>query len=93
MTEQSVDERALFAAAAASYIKAGYRVESDVPGMLVVVAAQLKIPVGLMLVLTVITFGLWLPVWGVLWGLPRVNRHTFTMADGAVVNTSTWRTA
>ncbi|SEE18958.1 hypothetical protein SAMN04489740_0845 [Arthrobacter alpinus] len=91
MDESQADERALLSAAAAPLLKAGYKVESDIPGTLVLVAGQIKIPVGLMLILTVVTVGFWIPLWLLLFCLPRVNRHTFAVVDGVVVDTKSWR--
>jgi hypothetical protein len=94
MSEATVSQDALLGAAAAPYLKSGYRVESQVPGTLVVVAPKIKVPVFFNLLLTVVTVGFWIPVWGVLVLLPRVNRRTFTIGpDGAVVMRKSWRSA
>jgi hypothetical protein len=65
MSEATVSQDALLGAAAAPYLKSGYRVESQVPGTLVVVAPKIKVPVFFNLLLTVVTVGFWIPVWGV----------------------------
>lgn len=80
---------------AARFLRTGhYRVESSLPGMLVLVAAPLRLPVLSMLALTAITFGavgvLWL-VWGVF--CPKVSRVTLTSSGGAVVRRRTWHYA
>lgn len=93
MSEQLVDERTLLATAAAPFVRSGMKVESELPGILVVRASQIKIPVGFMLFLTLITVGFWIPVWILLVCLPRVNRRTFTIEDGVVVSKSSWRNA
>lgn len=94
MSEQAVSRDQLLAAAAAPYLRSGYRVESQVPGTLVLVAAKIKIPVVFNLILTAVTVGFWIPVWAVMVALPRVNRRTFTIGpDGAVVVQKSWRSA
>jgi hypothetical protein len=91
MDETLTGQDALYAAAAPS-LKAGYRIESQAPGVLVLVAPKMKLPVGFMLLLCVVTFGIWIPVWLFLASLPRVNRVTFTLGgDGAVVKSRSWR--
>jgi hypothetical protein len=94
MSEATVSQDALLGAAAAPYLKSGYKVESQVPGTLVLVAAKIPVPVGVMLILTVVTVGFWIPVWAVLAALPRVSRLTFTLGpDGSVVKRKSWRSA
>lgn len=82
-------------AEAARFLRTGhYRVESSLPGTIVLVAAPLRLPVLSMLALTAITFGavglLWL-VWGLF--CPKVSRVTLTAAGGAVVKRRTWHFA
>lgn len=51
----------------------GYRVQSQSEDQVILVKGK-KTSHGLHLVLTVITFGLWLPVWGVMAVLNREQR-------------------
>jgi len=91
MSEETiVDERALLAAAAAPLLKAGYRVESDLPGVLVLVAPKIKIGGVGLVILSFLTFGIVFVLWMGALMLPRVHRVTFTVVDGAVVKTKKW---
>jgi len=91
MSEETViDERALLAEAAAPLLKSGYRVESDVPGVLVLVAPKIKIGGVGLVILSVLTFGIVFVLWMGALMLPRVHRVTFTVVDGVVVKTKKW---
>ena len=91
MSEDTViDERALLAAAAAPLLKAGYRVESDLPGVLVLVAPKLKIGGVGLVILSFLTFGIVFVLWMGALMLPRVHRVTFTVVDGEVVKSKKW---
>lgn len=91
MSEQTVtSERELIAAAAAPLLKAGYRVESDVPGTMVLVAAKIKIGGLGLVILSFLTFGIVFVLWMGVLMLPRVHRVTLTVVDGEVVKTKHW---
>lgn len=91
MSEQTVtSERELIAAAAAPLLKAGYRVESDVPGTMVLVAAKIKVGGVGLVILSFLTFGIVFVLWMGVLMLPRVHRVTLTIEDGVVVKTKRW---
>ena len=93
MSESAViTDRALLSDAATPWLKAGYRIESQASGVMVLVASPIPVPVGLMIILSIVTLGLWIPIWVLLFSLPRVNRRTLTIVDGDVVTTKSWRT-
>jgi hypothetical protein len=91
MSEETVtDERTLLAEAAAPLLKAGYRVESDVPGTMVLVAAKIRIGGVGLVILSFLTFGIVFVLWMGALMLPRVHRVTLTVVDGEVVKTKHW---
>lgn len=90
MTESVIDERVLLSAAAAPLLKSGYRVESEVSGVMVLVAAKIKIGGLGLVVLSFLTFGIVFVLWMGALMLPRVHRVTLTVVDGVVVKSTKW---
>ena len=80
-----MDQGAVLSAAVASWVRIGWRVESYGPGHAVMVKGRRPNHV-LHLLLTLLTLGLWLPVWAVLTGTMRVQRQVLMVgADGSVM--------
>lgn len=91
MSEETiVDERTLLSEAARPLLKAGYKVESDVPGTMVLVAAKIKVGGVGLVILSFLTFGIVFVLWMGALMLPRVHRVTLTVEDGVVVKTKHW---
>lgn len=91
MSEETVIEpRTLLAEAAIPLLKGGYRIESEAPGVMVLVAAKITLPVMGLFILSFLTFGIVFVLWMGFLMLPRVSRVTFTIVDGAVVKTKSW---
>lgn len=86
-------DRVLLAEAATPLLKSGYRIESEAPGVMVLVAAKIKSPIVGPLILSVLTFGIFFVIWMGLLSLPRVHRVTLTVVDGQVVRSKSWRYA
>ena len=69
----------------------GWHVESRDPGRVVLARPKIQYPLGLFLLLTVITLGAFLLIWVPLtWCVPRYVRMTLTIVDGQLVQARKW---
>lgn len=94
MSEETVvADRVLISEAAARWLKAGYRIESETDGIMVLVAKKITLPWVGPLILSILTFGIFFVIWMGLLMLPRVNRKTITVENGVAVTVSSWRYA
>ena len=90
MTETGVSTEQLLNVAVTNYALAGWQVVSRAPGMAVMKAPPIKLPVATFAMLTLITLGAFLLVWIPLALLPRKLAMVLTVKDGKVVKKRSW---